>query len=285
MERRQSLSRRSVLLALAFAVCLAPASGESGAAPVTAIELQPHRAVYELSLENARSATGITGVDGRMVFEFSGSACEGYTLNMRMVTQMVDSEGTRNMTDLRSSTWEQGDGKKFRFHSAEFFNDKPGDVTMGRAFRDPGNVEVRLSRPSQAELQISAKALFPTQHSLALIEAARAGKHMLSAELYDGSEKGQKVYDTTAFIGQRLAPGAQQELEKPAAEKGLGKLSAWPVSIGYFDAKGGDLTPAYQIDFLLYENGVSRELKVDYGDFAIEGHLSRLEYLKEDSCE
>ena len=52
------------------------------------------------------------------------------------------------------------------------------------------------------------------------------------------------------------------------------------MSIGYFEAKGGDLTPSYQIDFRLYANGVSRELFIDYGDFSIHGTLTSLEYLK-----
>ncbi len=81
-------------------------------------KLVPHRAIYEMSLDDARTASGITGIDGRMVFEFTGSECDGYSLNMRMVTQMTNSQGQTNLTDLRSSTWEQGDGQKFRFQSA-----------------------------------------------------------------------------------------------------------------------------------------------------------------------
>ena len=56
------------------------------------------------------------------------------------------------------------------------------------------------------------------------------------------------------------------------------------MSIGYFEPKGGDLTPSYQIDFRLYENGVSRELLIDYGDFSIHGTLTSLEYLKAKEC-
>ncbi len=50
------------------------------------------------------------------------------------------------------------------------------------------------------------------------------------------------------------------------------------------EAKGGDLTPSYQIDFRLYANGVSRELLIDYGDFSIHGTLTSLEYLKATEC-
>ena len=112
-----------------------------------------------MTLDDARSASGITGIDGRMVFEFSGSECDGYTLNMRMVTQMTDTQGQTNLTDLRSSTWEQGNGQKFRFQSAQYLNDKLGDVTMGRATRvrarhgragEPQPAEPRRARPAGA---------------------------------------------------------------------------------------------------------------------------------------
>jgi hypothetical protein len=249
-------------------------------------KLVPHRAIYEMSLDDARTASGITGIDGRMVFEFTGSECDGYSLNMRMVTQMTDSQGQTNLTDLRSSTWEQGDGQKFRFQSAQYLNDKLGDVTVGRASRDtPGAaVKVKISQPARGELDLSDKVLFPTQHSLALIDAAQSGQPMLQAQLYDGSEKGQKVYETTAIIGKQIAPGADQNLEAVAKEKGLAELVSWPVSIGYFEPKAGDLTPSYQIDFRLYANGVSRELLIDYGDVSIHGTLTSLEYLKAEDC-
>ncbi len=80
------------------------------------------------------------------------------------------------------------------------------------------------------------------------------------------------------------APGSEDEIETPAKEKGLADLISWPVSIGYFEPKGGDLTPSYQIDFRLYANGVSRELLIDYGDFSIHGTLTSLEYLKAEAC-
>lgn len=252
-----------------------------------ASELVPHRAIYEMTLEEARSASGVTGIDGRMVFEFTGSPCDGYSLNMRMVTQMTDSQGQTNLTDLRSSTWEQADGKKFRFQSAQYLNDKLGAVTMGRAVRGAPSdqVEVKLSQPSRSEINLNGQIFFPTQHSIALIETALAGKKLFQARIYDGSEKGRKVYETTAFIGLEVKPGSElATLEAPAKEKELGELPSWPVSIGYFEPKSGDLTPSYQIDFRLYENGVSRELLIDYGDFSIHGTLKSLEYLKAKAC-
>jgi hypothetical protein len=273
------LAGTAMLLVLAFA-----ADAEALAANEPA-KLIAHRAVYEMSLGDARQATGITGIDGRMVFEFSGSECDGYRLNMRMVTQMTDSQGQTNLTDLRSSTWEDGKGKNFRFQSAQYVNDKLGEVTMGRAVRERSEkVKVSLSQPSHAELNLSGQVLFPTQHSLALITAAEAGQSLLQAQIYDGSEKGRKVYETTAFIGKPVPAGTDANLELAAKDKGLGDLVSWPVSLGYFEAKAGDVIPSYQIDFRLYANGVSRDLLIDYGDFSIHGTLSKLEYLKAERC-
>jgi len=280
MCRRRGFLLAVIALGIAF---LLPHEAMAFAAS----KLAPHRAIYEMTLDEARSASGITGIDGRMVFEFTGSPCDGYSLNMRMVTQMTDAQGQTNLTDLRSSTWEQGDSKKFRFQSAQYLNDKLGDVTMGRAVRaapkDP--VDVKLSQPARAELNLSGPVFFPTQHSIALIEKALAGQKVFQAKIYDGSEKGRKVYETTAFIGSKVKPGADDAtLEAPAKKQNLGDLPSWPVSIGYFESKGGDLTPSYQIDFRLYENGVSRELLIDYGYFSIHGTLTSLEYLEVKEC-
>jgi len=122
-----SLFGKNWLLLAGVAPLLAMVS--YGEAQAFAGKLVPHRAIYEMSLDDARTASGITGIDGRMVFEFTGSECDGYSLNMRMVTQMTDSQGQTNLTDLRSSTWEQGDGQKFRFQSSQYLNDKLGDGT------------------------------------------------------------------------------------------------------------------------------------------------------------
>ena len=62
--------------------------------------------------------------------------------------------------------------------------------------------------------------------------------------------------------------------------KALNELSAekfWPVDIAYFDetSEGGEDTPEYRISFKLYENGLTRDLEMDYGDFVIRGQARR----------
>ena len=57
------------------------------------------------------------------------------------------------------------------------------------------------------------------------------------------------------------------------------------MTVSYFDQEThGEQTPIYVMSFVLYENGISRHLKIDYGDFAIVGRLTGLEMLPLTPC-
>src|SRR5262245_47758480 len=127
---------RGAKLVVMAVVAFWPTSSSSQAAG-QGIVLAPHRAVYEMTLAEARGGAGVTQVTGRMVYELTGSACEGYTQNMRFVTSMSNQSGTASVSDLRSSSWEDASGKKFRFSSSQFRDEKPTEATAGEATRAP----------------------------------------------------------------------------------------------------------------------------------------------------
>jgi hypothetical protein len=70
-----------------------------------------------------------------MVYELTGSPCEGYTQKMRFVTVMTNQEGTETLSDLRNSSWEEADGRKLRFSSTQYQNDQLADASQGNAAR------------------------------------------------------------------------------------------------------------------------------------------------------
>ena len=262
-----------------------PHAAVAAGAPVV---LVPHRAIYEFSLATSRGASGVSEATGRMVYELTGSACEGYTQNMRFVTRMTSGDGAPVVTDLRSNSWEDGDARKLRFSSSQFRDDKQTDATQGDAARDaPGAAaKVDLTRPAKKAIDLAPGVYFPIQHSIALIDAARDGRAVFKADLYDGSEKGDKVYDTSTTIGRAAKAGFNAAL--PAAKNAdkLNGVAAWPVTISYYE-KGSDnkdAVPVYELGFLFYENGVSRKLLIDYGEFAIKGELTEITFLDPGNC-
>src|SRR4030095_13641037 len=95
--------------------------------------------------------------------------------------------------------------------------------------------EVKLTKPAKKTVKLPSDIYFPIQHSLALMEAAKAGRSMFTANLYDGSDNGDKFYETSAGIGQRAEPGAMEVPAKVANASQLKTLASWPIAISYFE--------------------------------------------------
>jgi len=252
------------------------------------VTLVPHRAIYDLSLDEVRGNTQIVGIRGRILYDFDGSACQGYSLQFRQVSELDTGEGKRSMSDLRSTTWEGGDAKSYKFTSENFVDENLVDSVDGRAEHGQRATAVDLAKPERKVLDIDAGVVFPTEHMVRVIAAARAGKNLLDFPVFDGSETGQKVYDTLTVIGRKLEPGEQTHADAAADEPKLAGVPRWPVTISYFEktskAKAGERTPDYAIGFELYENGISRNLSLDYNDFVARGRLSSLEIKNAKPC-
>ena len=275
------MSAGALALLAAWQTAPARAAGED-------IFMAPHRAIYEMSLATTRGGTGVTAVSGRMVYELTGSVCEGYTQNMRFVTQMINQGGTAMITDLRSSSWEEGNGKRFRFNSSQYRDEKATEITAGDAARanTADDVKVELTKPAKKDLSLSARVYFPVQHSIALLAAAKVGKAIFRADLYDGSEKGEKVYDTVSIIGRAQAAGQQPEAaagEERRATRSAGGLAGLDRLLRA-GLRRKDALPVYELTFLFFENGVSRKLFIDYGEFAIHGELKEIIFHPPSKC-
>ena len=277
------------LLLPALAV-IAAAAGEAGAAPpADKVVLAPHRAVYDLKLMKTRGSRAIEAVRGRILYDFSGNACDGYALKFRQVSELDSGEGKAALSDLRSTTWEDGAAKKFRFNSENLVNEQQTEVVDGHAERNGEAVDVNLSKPKEKRFTEPVTAVFPTEHMRRIIAAARDGKTILEFPVYDGSESGDKLYNTLTIIGRTIPPGKETD-DAGAKIPELAKLARWPVTISYFEQQSakqeqaGEQTPVYSIGFELYENGISRALTLDYPDFTISGKMTSLEMKQETPC-
>jgi hypothetical protein len=265
-------------LALSICTVLLPAAQ-------AAENLAPHRGVYDLKLLSSRGMKGVEAANGRIVFEMSGNACVGYAVNFRQVTQLSGGETGDRFSDVRSSSVEDGEGRNFRFNNQTRFGSSPPDDSEGRAVLADRSLVVELREPVERKLTFQGDIIFPSDHTRRLIAAARKGERLLPIKIYDGSEKGAKVYDTLTVIGSRLGAEAIAKGE-PAAkaleEKGL---ASWPMTVSYYEDGSGERTPIYTISFVIYENGVSRALKLDYGDFVLSGELKTLDLPEPSPCE
>lgn len=260
-------------------------AASTGAATLAdARPLVPHRAVYDLALENASDRSGITGMAGRMVYEFAGSACDGYTVTFRFVTR-IDTPEVSRVTDQQTTTYEEGDGESFSFVTRSFVDRQLDKELKGTAKLSPEATLVAIEKPEAQKLTLEATR-FPTKHLIELLERAARGETFYETTIYDGSEDADRVMTTTVVIG-RKAPARAGDPEA-AAIAPLAKDAFWPVDIAYFDLSEEDATgeelPSYRISFKLHESGVTRDLVMDYGDFSMTGRLVDLAMFEPDDC-
>lgn len=275
------LARSFILRPLAVVLAL----GALGAGPglaASANSLATHRAVYDLALDDATDRSGISGIYGRMVYEFNGSACDGFTVSFRFVTR-IDTEEMSRVTDQQTTTYEDLNAGTFRFVTRSYVDERLDTETSGDARLTEAGVEVELEEPEERELTLSA-GKFPTEHMLELIEKAKAGERFFESRIYDGSEEGDRVMLTTTVVGKLEQPSDDDEEAARAGE--FADDAFWPVTIAYFKETGNeDGTPEYQISFKLYENGFTRDLVMDYGDFVLTGTLAELETFEPQACQ
>ena len=282
------LPSRGLLLTIAT---LAVGSGFADGPAVAAASgtFLSHQALYELSLIKSRGSNAINAARGRILYNFSGSACEGYTSEFRQVSELNSGEGKQTLSDLRSTSWEDGAGKSYRFKIDTRMNDSDTSPVDGVAERSGDHITVKLKQPVAKTFNLEGNVVFPTEQIHKIIEAARSGKSVLELTVYDGSDNGEKVYNTLSVIGQPI-PG-DRSIASPdpsTANDQMRVLKRWPVTVSYYDrdarAKDGEQTPVYAMSFELFENGVSRALVLDYNDFVISGALGKFDVKDSKPC-
>ena len=234
-----------------------------------------------LELKDATDRSGIAGMFGRMVYEFNGSDCTGFTTNFRFVTQIDTGDSTR-MSDQQTTTFEDLTKRTFKFETKSFTDQQLDKDVAGAAMDEQKGVKVDLRQPSAKQIDL-AESRFPTEHMLDIIHNAKLGKNFFEARVFDGSDDGDKSLVATTVVGKSEMPKSDDaDADKAGA---FAKTAFWPVSIAYFNEKStGDALPVYRMSFKLYENGITRDLTMDYGDFVLTGKLTKLEMLDAKAC-
>ncbi|WP_428029902.1 cell envelope integrity EipB family protein [Ancylobacter sp.] len=249
--------------------------------PALAIQLTPHRATYAVSLDASASATRINAAEGRIVYEMRGNACSGYSVQLRQDTVLA-TEGGRVNSAVSTATWEDGEAKSYRFRVTNAVNGESSEEADGVAERGDKGLVVTATKPEDLTVDLGKSVLLPTQHVLRLIASAEKGEAVLEASVFDGSPDAKKVYDTLAVIGRETSD--TKGLEQAATSADLAGRPRFPVTISYYERGGASDTPDYVISFDMFDNGVSRKLKLDYGEFALNGTLISYEALPQEAC-
>lgn len=267
MAARTNLLSGLVLLGGIFVVAAAGAANQPGADAMAA-----HRAAYNLTLDRVRDNSDIARARGIMVYEVI-DACDGWATRQRFSLVLTDRDGQDIETGSDYSTFETKDGKRIRFSLTQTTQGAVSQRIAGEADLTPEGGTVRYTEPEAKEDSLPPGTLLPMLHTIRALEAARGGQRLLVAPLLDGTSTDGAQDSTTVIAGWS---GPQPNARFPA----LAPLGSARMRVAFFDRNdtsgGGASAPDYEVGLRYWENGVADELKMDFGDFVVDGRMEEL---------
>jgi len=263
---------------LGLALSLVLATAPSG----LAAEVQPHRALYSLTLDSAKSGSGVIGATGAMYYEW-GETCDGWTIEQRFRLRLAYAEADNSDLSSTLVTWEAKNGLRYRFNERRLKDGEPDEEIHGEAHLDgPGKGgTAEFGRPQSATITLAPGVIFPTAHTLYLIDRARAGDQFISRQVFDGSTV-DNASQVTAVIGPELKAG--DEPNGKVGQTPVLQRPSWRIRLAFFSPDGSAELPDYELGLRLYDNGATTDMLLDYGDYVIRAALDEIEALPKPAC-
>jgi hypothetical protein len=250
----------------------APAPPASTSADPIAPQLLAHRAVYTLTFNptataQQQSGSDIVGARGTMGYEVI-DACDGWAVRQKLQMTVTNSDGKDIVMSSDYTTWESKDGLKFRFHMTQMTDSNVTTRTDGDAFltKQGGPGEAHYLHPRDQTKALPAGTFFPTMHTVAILEAARAGKKFMAVPLFDGTDDAGTEDSSIAIV----------DWKQPFATSypTLTSLPSTRVRLAFFDRTPGTTTPTYQVGLRYWQNGVADDMQMDFGDFVMDAKMA-----------
>jgi hypothetical protein len=252
----------------------------TGAPPAQAgVDIVPHRAIYAMSLAGARNGSPITGVSGKMLFSW-GDACDGWTIEQRFQLRFAYAEGDEVQMSTNYTTWEAKDGRSYRFNVRKLVNGELDEELRGDASMpaNGGAGVAHYERPQPTQVTLPAGTMFPTDHTLALLQHAAAGDKLFSRTVFDGSDS-----DGSTEISAVIGPERHQAIGEVSGAD-LVKGPFWPIRLAFFPLGSDDPSPDYEMTLNIQANGIAQSLVIDYGDFKVKALLETVEPVPKSGC-
>ncbi len=273
------------LISAVAIVALAAGGTVAVAAPIGS-DLAPHRAVYAMSLNSTKLGGGVTGASGAMTYKF-GDSCDGWTVENKTVLSFAYNEGAPVATTWDFVTWESKDGLHYHFRVRSTRDGVVSEEIDGVANLDgqgKGGL-AKFTLPEPKTIRLPKGTLFPTEHTIRLLEAAQKGAHSLERILFDGTGT-DGAFDVNAVIGKPVVANANASpaVANPAVNAALLSAPSWHMQMAFFLQAGNDPTPDYEVALRYYLNGVADEVVQSFGNFSLKGTLQQLEPLPKPDC-
>lgn len=245
-----------------------------------------HKSLYDFRLVSAETGAGISAIKGKIYFE-QDDVCNAWTTNYRLTTEHRYFNEPIVINTSRYATFESKDQRQFSFDSERKENGERTEQLRGSVeISKDGEAKAVYSRPDGLSYNLPKNYLLPMAHTMEIIRHARAGNHFFSAIIFDGTDADGPI-EIGTFIGKKATINEIKEIFSKGKKINASLLTsdAWHIRMAVFPLKDiEEITPSYEMDIILHENGVVSYAMIDYKTFKIEQTLTALEKLPLKKC-
>ncbi len=273
-----------------------PKAAEAAVPPAAQVathlaQFAPHKALYEMRMVAVSSGAGLSDIRGNMMYE-QDDTCDAWTTDHRFTIEYAYPERPSTVNTTHYVSWEAKDQSQFQFNSERAENGTPVEQLRGSVTRGTdGSATAEFSRPQDLYFELPKGYVLPSFHTSEIIRVAREGKKTYHAVLFDGTDKEGPV-EVNAIVTRKLTMDdvmkyvpADTPKDGKKMDKSLLSGDAWLVRMAVFPAQDDEnMSPTYEMDLVLHDNGVVSHVLVDYKSFKVEQTLTAIEPIAKQAC-
>ena len=251
--------------------------------PAAAANIASHRGAYDLSLKVSSADSDVTSVSGAMTFEWI-DRCDAWEVEESYLMRVLKHSSPEVEFVAEYVGWEAKDGLRYKFRIKRR---ESGQIKVIRGIAwltkvgGPGIAE--FEKPTSETFVLSAGTVFPTQHTLILMNKATQKERFDQRLLFDGSEVEGSIPVSAVLLPARNAH-LSAVLSGGANRSPLLLDSIWPMTVAFFDPAASDESAKFELQMAMQANGVATSIVLDYGDFKVDGKLVWLEPVADAGC-
>ena len=265
-------SLRSLLLSFLTTLCLITSMFLVATGTAMAVDLAPHRAVYDMSLVSADRGSGVSGASGSMVYSFWDN-CGSWATETSVKLKLIHTQNGEVDTNWSFASWEAKDGKSYRFHVRHMRNGSQVETLKGTAQRKRARnvVDALFLAPKGKVIALPAGTLFPTRHLIDLISAGEEGRPIFRRTVFDGTSL-NNPYEVNAIIGRDSAKDSEKAnaAKKLLSEAGFKSEDIRHVRMAFFSRKSKTPEPEFELGVDYRSDGIARAIRQDFGNFVLD---------------
>jgi hypothetical protein len=260
---------------------MAPVIPISSPAPLgeNSAELLPHRATYRITLYSIKPETnqqglGIAEANGQMTIQLA-RAGDGWAYEQKLTLHVYYTDGSVEQVITSLATYESMDGLKYNFNERTLRGDEEEVVSGDAVLASKGGAGiVTYQQPDESTVQLPVGTIFPTQHLISMLQAAKKGQKVVSNIVFDGTSETHEPVQVDTVLG------APQDPKLALTNKDLfNAKKVWPMRMAIYpvDSNARDPEADYEINQQVLDGGVIRDMISDYGTFKVKAVLNQVE--------